>query len=105
MRHYIENVLINTYDQQDAKTFPLHQEVYAVHSNSIINIEKLMDLCLQIGRAPQRVYNDELEGRLAIEHYYLSVLGDIYSSLKQITDKYAAYTRNQIYKANQPVTL
>jgi maltooligosyltrehalose synthase len=56
IRDYIENVLLNTYDQQDEKTMALHEEVYSLNAASMLNIDRLITLCLQIARAPQAAY-------------------------------------------------
>jgi gamma-glutamylcyclotransferase (GGCT)/AIG2-like uncharacterized protein YtfP len=99
MIHYIEGILLNTYEDEDAGS--IHTEIYTINANSLTNIDKVIDICIQLARNAGNVSMDEddeternLKMSFSINYHYLTVLGEIYQNLMRITDKFYQYIKN-----------
>jgi hypothetical protein len=99
MIHYIEGILLNTYEEED--TSPIHTEIYIINANSLTNIDKVIDICIKLGKDAGNISMDEddetdhdLKMSFSINYHYLTALGEIYDSLMRITDKFSQYIKN-----------
>ncbi len=99
MIHYIEGILLNTYEDKDAGS--IHTEIYSINANSLTNIDKVIDICIQLGKDAGNISMDEddetdhdLKMSLSINYHYLTALGEIYDNLMRITDKFYRYIKN-----------
>lgn len=99
MNFYIEGILLNTYEDEDASS--IHTEIYTINANSLTNIDKVIDICIQLARNAGNVSMDEddeternLKMSFSINYHYLTVLGEIYQNLMRITDKFYKYIKN-----------